>query len=799
MLADTVLPSAPARLIRGATTVLAFIAIALTLSVPVQAGDYLSYLAGNVREPRIGRDANGFIYIAGIANSSGFSFDDPIPHCPEPPCRDEIPTRFYDVVVMKLDPSTGEILYRTYLSGSRNEYAAVLAVSATGVVYLAGESNSTDLPVTPDAFSPYPTDTPSGPFLARIEPDGSIGYLSYLGDALGPWYFSAMAINSKGELVATGSTTVRLPATPGAVDVTGPDPDPYYTGNPFVTKLDPTGKKALVRAVGVGGSQLALGPDDTIFVAGSTSWAGNYRTTPGAFQTSFERSYCGSFFVAFPCARQYVSKLDEDATQIIYSTFVTGEHSELVGGITVDASGNAYVTGTTTSNEYPTTEGALQRDYRSKVAQDYRLIAHGNTAYVTKISPDGSSLLYSTYLGGVGRDSGYAIAVDAQGIATVAGETSSQDFPGGEFAHPRCKPNDRKEGEPVYGDGGFLASQAFVTSIAFDGSAVLNSRFVRGGGSRSTSLTLYDPNVVFTVGDSDRPDLTLTPGIRSAHPEPARTDTGIFLARVEVDRPRQEQDIDCTTNAATLGWVEGVPGGQILTLFGANTGIAEEHYLELDSEGRAPTTLGGARVLFDGVPGYLLYAGPLQINVQMPHFGSGESVVESEEATVRMDVEVGGKIIHSRILTRTARNPKVFAHLDEQPVVCTFSEITYSGSYPRGVILNEDGTLNSCENPAQRGSVLSFFFTGPGGEPSGVVEGAIHSQPLASLPADVKVTAGGRFPAEVTFAGGAEGHVSGVWRVSFRLPENTWGGVALSLEVDGAPAEPLEFSAWVRP
>jgi uncharacterized protein (TIGR03437 family) len=163
-----------------------------------------------------------------------------------------------------------------------------------------------------------------------------------------------------------------------------------------------------------------------------------------------------------------------------------------------------------------------------------------------------------------------------------------------------------------------------------------------------------------------------------------------------------------------------------------------------------------------------------------------------------MDVEVNGEVIHSRVLTRTRRSPAVFNHVDDHIVDCSFGDGSYGGIYPLGVILNEDGTINSCENPAVPGSTISFFLTGGGVNPPGVVEGAIHTQPLTPLPVEVVVSNRISEP-EITFAGGAEGHISGVWRISIRVPELAYGSLALSVKIDGTPAEPLEFSAWVRP
>ncbi|MEX2303719.1 MAG: hypothetical protein WD733_22440, partial [Bryobacterales bacterium] len=401
---------------------LACLAVGAALATPARADDFVSYIAGNVRSPKVGRDANGYIYIAGTANSEGFRFPDRIPPCPAPPCRDEVPTRSYDVVVVKIDPASGEILYRTYLSTSRDEWVSAMAVSPEGTVYIAGNSSSADLPVTPNALFPRPSSGADGGFLpfsylARIDQNGAFDYVSYLGETF-PWNIGSMVVTPTGELLLTGGPSRqedRLTSTAGAVDATPPEPSVFYM-QPFIMKLNREADEILFRAVGVGGL-LALGPDGSIFVAGGAAFPQDYPTTPGAFQTTFTVSNCGNPFFAFSCGGQYVTKLNGDATSILYSTFITGEDRDGVGGLAVDDQGHAYLTGVTSSREYPVTEGALQPESRSQIPLGFRGSVRAYNAYVTKVAPDGSSLVYSTYLGGIGGDTGTAIAVDIQGIA----------------------------------------------------------------------------------------------------------------------------------------------------------------------------------------------------------------------------------------------------------------------------------------------------------------------------------------------------------------------------------------------
>jgi len=113
-----------------------------------------------------------------------------------------------------------------------------------------------------------------------------------------------------------------------------------------------------------------------------------------------------------------VTKLDSGGSALVYSTYLGGSGDEDGRGIAVDAGGNAYVTGDTTSGNFPTTNGAFQVTYGG-----------GGDAFVAKLNATGSALVYSTYLGGSANDPGTAIKVDGSGNAYVAGYTFSSDFP----------------------------------------------------------------------------------------------------------------------------------------------------------------------------------------------------------------------------------------------------------------------------------------------------------------------------------------------------------------------------------
>ncbi|MCM3541335.1 SBBP repeat-containing protein, partial [Priestia endophytica] len=186
-----------------------------------------------------------------------------------------------------------------------------------------------------------------------------------------------IAVDAGGNVYITGTTgSADFPTTPGAFDTT-------YNGNEdaYVTKLDPTGSM-LVYSTYLGGTDLDRVSDIAVDAGGNAYITGltistNFPTTPGAFDTTFN----GGRDV-------FVTKLNPTGNALIYSTYLGGTGIEDGNGIAVDAGGNAYITGLTGSADFPTTPGAFDTTY------------NGNgDAFVTKLDPTGSMLIYSTYLG----------------------------------------------------------------------------------------------------------------------------------------------------------------------------------------------------------------------------------------------------------------------------------------------------------------------------------------------------------------------------------------------------------------
>ena len=229
--------------------------------------------------------------------------------------------------------------------------------------------------------------------------DPTLVYSTYLGADRG----TSIAVDAAGSAYITGRTgPTNFPTTAGAFQTSSQS---TASRNAFVTKLDPTGS-ALVYSTYLSGDDfgetnghcIAVDTDGNAYVTGYTASRG-FPTTAGAFQTTSPST--GAATDAF------VTKLDPTGSSLVYSTYLGGTDYEVGSGIAVDADFNAYVTGYTVGTDFPTTVGAFQPAVNGA--------SHG-AAFVTKVNPAGSLLVYSTYVdGGTGQEASRGIAIDAAG------------------------------------------------------------------------------------------------------------------------------------------------------------------------------------------------------------------------------------------------------------------------------------------------------------------------------------------------------------------------------------------------
>jgi len=350
-----------------------------------------------------------------------------------------------------IDPA---FVYSTYLGGSNSTNATAIAVDSAGNAYITGDTGATDFPTV----HPYQgTNNGGNAFITKMSADGSsLIYSTYLGGSGGE-NAAGIAVDSAGNIYVAGSTySTDFPlANPyqSTNNAAGTDTDE----SAFLTKISADGS-SLIYSTYLGGSGdlngaagLAVDSAGSAYLVGSTDSADFPTAKP------LQAALTGRL-------NAYITKFSADGKSLAYSTFLGGTAADNGIAIAVDSSGSAYITGLTNSTDYPVLN-AFQSTYNSTDS------AFGSNAFVSKLKPDGSALVYSGYLGGSEFDVGNAIAVDSAGSAYVVGFTADGDFP---TQNPYQSSN-----LALNGQGG---SAGFVTKFSAAGSALVYSTYLSGSG-----------------------------------------------------------------------------------------------------------------------------------------------------------------------------------------------------------------------------------------------------------------------------------------------------------------------------
>jgi hypothetical protein len=418
----------------------------------------------------------GEVYLAGSTGSS-LSVGSDFPTTPG--AFDTSPSAHTtDAFVTVLDPTGGALGFSTVLGGSRglgNDEVTALAADATGI-YFAGPSLYGNFPTTPGAYDTTPNG--SDVVIGKLDPTGStVLYSTFIGNEGNPEEIHDLAVDDEGNAFVVGTTydaLVDYPTTPGAFDTT-------HNGltDAFLTKLDAAGS-ALVYSTLLGGSGsdegwgVAVDGDGRAHVTGTAGSGTDFPTTAGAFDTTAGATDA------------FVVKVEPDGGSLAYGTFLGGSATDHGRDVAVDASGNAYVTGSTYLGltSFPTTPGAFDTTHNG--GGDISEELPGEDVFVTKLNPAGSALAYSTYLGSSYQDQGTGIAVDPSGAAYVTGSTGytfSSEDPPLEF------PTTPGAFATTFNDG---LTDAFVTKLSATGGALAYSTFLGGEGDDYATAIAVD-------------------------------------------------------------------------------------------------------------------------------------------------------------------------------------------------------------------------------------------------------------------------------------------------------------------
>jgi hypothetical protein len=336
--------------------------------------------------------------------------------------------------VARMNSAGTALAYLTTLGSDGANCATGIALDSSGDAYVTGCTTSTNFPTTANAAyqasAAFPDGSVQAGFLTELSPTGSILYSTYLPGVVGLDYIAtegpAVALGRSGNVYVTGGANPGLP-TVGAFQSTDPQ------GGPFLAVLNPTLSGLLYSSYlgGGAGTGVAVNASGDAYITGYTS-SSTFPTTAGALQTSYTGKY--DAFVA-----EFNPSLT-GAASLVWSSYLGGSgtdgwisdnHSVIAAGqtgpaIAVDSAGNVYVTGSTSSANFPT-KGAVQSQLGNPPGSGPTTI--DSDTFVTKINPAGTALIYSTYLGGNNLDGGAGIAVDGYGDAYVTGWSRSTNFP----------------------------------------------------------------------------------------------------------------------------------------------------------------------------------------------------------------------------------------------------------------------------------------------------------------------------------------------------------------------------------
>lgn len=398
---------------------------------------FSTYLGGRLTDQAnaITVDSSGNIYIVGSTSSTNFPTSKPLQQTLGGP---------FDVFVAKINPNGTSLIYSTYFGGSSVDQGFDIAVDSSGNAYIVGATISSNFP-TKSALQAQKGGGTFDGFITKLNPAGNdIVYSTYLGGNDDDQAF-ALDINSLGNAFIVGSTSSRnFPGVQNSV-VGG-------SSDGFVIQLSSKGNEVVYSRLLGGGDEdecasIVVDSNNNAYITGDT-FSNNFPTLEPI------QSTLGGAQDAF------ITKLNTSGG-LIYSTYLGGTNNDEGVDITLDSSNNAYITGSTASNDFPT-KSAFQKN-----------IGGGVDTFITKVDAKGASLVYSTYLGGKLDDNAAAIGIDPSNNLYVTGTSFSTDFPTSKAIQDKNKGN----------------NDVFLSKLDPTGASLVYSTYL-GGSSQDESLSL---------------------------------------------------------------------------------------------------------------------------------------------------------------------------------------------------------------------------------------------------------------------------------------------------------------------
>jgi uncharacterized protein (TIGR03437 family) len=552
--------------------------------------DYATYFGGNSNDTltAIVSDTAGNVYVTGQTQSANF---------PPDLLPGESAQSGTDVMLTKFDSTGKTVLFSAILGSSGNDSARNVAVDTSGNVYLVGQAGGPNFPVM-NAYQPTAGNPPNG-FVAKLTSSGRLVFSTYLGGKVSPplgagttdtsTAIQTVVPDNQGNVWVSGWTMATdFPST------LGPVPDPAHYRYPFVTGFNTNGGliQSMTFSYGYNDTALvtaiALDTAGNIVIAGSTS--GGLQSTAGVVQPGFAGGGADVFIAK-------VNPAGTSANYVTAFTYLGGGGLDEADAVALDAAGNIYVAGTTTSTDFPVTAGALQGK-----------LPGASGSFLAKLNSTLTQIQFATYLGGVNgsevtpRD----VRLDASGNIFIAGYTDFADLT------PASLGSNAGAVQPSYAGN----IDGFAMELNSTAQAVYFTYFGGSAADYIFGMTLDAAGNLYAAGITSSPNLPVS---NAWQPALATAPDGFFLrlnfAAVPSSVSISSVNVAGFGNAALAQntWIE-IHGSNFATAGTMATWSSAPDF----AVGKMPVQLSGVSVTVNGKPAFMYYVSPTQVNVLTP-------------------------------------------------------------------------------------------------------------------------------------------------------------------------------------
>jgi uncharacterized protein (TIGR03437 family) len=746
-------------------------------------------------------DASGNIYVAGYTTSNSLATTAGTAQTGYGGNTQDSITG--DAFILKLNAAGTSAIWLTYLGGQQDDVASGIALDGSGNIYVTGMTNSTNFPTRNAQNATYLGArgnilNPMGDaFLTKLNSSGTIVYSTYFGGTGDDWGM-AVAVDSSGNAYITGATlSTNLPigantyqknfkGSGGSLDFCSGCGPIFLTGDAFATKYDPNGK--LVWTTYIGGSKddigtsIAVDRSGNVYVGGFTI-STDFPTTTGAFQTKFGGVSDNQSQPNIHSGDAFLVKLDPNGANLLLGTYIGGSKDDAISSIALDSSNNVYMTGSTASSDFPTTSAAFQTTFKgpsqAQLTSNMPTFLFGD-AWVAKLNAAGSSLVYSTYLGGSGDDAAEGIAVDSNGNAYIAGHTNSRDFP----------LKSATQGAWA-GSGGQTQAfgDAFVAQLDSNGNLLFSTYLGGNADDAAGAIAIDSSGNAYVTGYTISSNFPVTKGsFQTTYNGSTRAGNpygDVFVAKISGLNTGGAPSILPNGVVPVYSTATTIQPGNWFSIYGSNLATSTAVW-----NGDFPTGLNGTTVTIDNKPAYLWFVSSGQINAQAPDdtaTGSVPVVVSTPSGSVTSTVNLA------------PASPSLLLLPDGKHVTGIIITPNGNGSQGGGPYdLLGPTSLGPGYRPARLGEPVAIYAVGLGPTNPPVPAGKAYSCPAsgcATLAATPQLNIGGT-NVSVLFAGVVS---AGLYQINFNVPIGIGTGdqpvsvtVSGGLSTQGAVSIPLQ-------